>query len=191
MKRWPWLLLCLCAQPPSLPAADTGAAGEITVRMEACRATRPAVPKTILEALMGSAEETLARRGVVAVGGQKYTLYLPKAKSYSVKNTATKDHIFENTSTRLSIDQKGDGKLTDADQWPANLPVRLGDRMFDVVEIAADGSRVVLKPSTAPLHGVVVGRACPPFAFKTAEGKTVSREGLAGKPFILDVWSIT
>jgi hypothetical protein len=63
--------------------------------------------------------------------------------------------------------------------------------MFDVAEIAADGSRLVLKPSKSPLRGVIVGRRCPPFSFKTADGQAVSFESFAGKAFILDIWSIT
>jgi hypothetical protein len=135
--------------------------------------------------------ENLVKRGFVEVGEKKYTLYLPKAKAYSVKNTRKTDDIFGNTSTMLAIDQNGDAKLTEADNWFANLPVRLGDRMFDVVEIAADGSRIVLKASRSPLRGVIIGRSCPPFSFKTTEGKTVSRHSLAGKPFLLDIWSYT
>jgi hypothetical protein len=38
---------------------------------------------------------------------------------------------------------------------------------------------------------VIVGRTCPPFSFKTADGKEVNHEGLAGKAFLLDIWSIT
>jgi hypothetical protein len=41
------------------------------------------------------------------------------------------------------------------------------------------------------LRGGLVGHTCPPFSFKTADGKEVSRDSLAGKPFILDIWSIT
>jgi len=159
--------------------------------MEDCQATRPGVPKSIIEALLGAVKEKLVKRGVVEVAGEKFTLYLPKAKSYSVQNPGKKDHIYENISTRLAIDQNGDAKLTELDNWFANLPLRLGDRMFDVVEIAADGGRIVLRPSKSPLHGVIVGRTCPPFALKTADGKTVSREGFAGKAFLLDIWSIT
>jgi hypothetical protein len=153
----------------------------LTVQMEACQMTRPGLLFT----------DKLVKRGIATVDGKDYTFYLPKAKAYSVKNTRKKDDIFSNTSTKLSIDQNGSGKLTQIDSWFANLPVRLGDRMFDVVDIAADGSRIALKPSTAPLAGVVVGRSCPPFSFKTVEGKTVSRESLAGKPYLLDIWSIT
>ena len=73
----------------------------------------------------------------------------------------------------------------------ANLPIRLGDKMFDVAEIAADGSRITLKASKAPLSGVILGRKCPPFSFKTADGKIVSDETLSGKAVLLDIWSIT
>jgi hypothetical protein len=171
-------------------AAPATGAGTIIVAMEDCKATRPGVPKGILDLLAGTREQ-LVKRGVVVVEGKKYTLYLPKAKAYTVRNTSKKDHHYENTSTRLSIDQKGDGKLTETDHWFANLPVRLGDRMFDVAEIARDGSRVVLRSSKEPLRGAIVGRACPPFSFKTADGKTVSRDGFDGRAFLLDVWSIT
>jgi hypothetical protein len=63
--------------------------------------------------------------------------------------------------------------------------------MFDVAEIAADGSRLVLKPSKSSLRGLVVGRTCPPFSFPTTDGKVINRESLAGKPFLLDIWSVT
>jgi hypothetical protein len=139
----------------------------------------------------GPPQDELAKRGTVRVDRQKYTLYIPKAKSYSTKNTGPSDCDFDNTSTLISVDQHGDGRLTENDGWFANLPLRLGDKMFDVAGIAADGGRIVLKPLKASLRGVIVGRICPPFAFQTSDGKEVSRESLAGKPFLLDIWSIT
>jgi hypothetical protein len=139
----------------------------------------------------GWPKEELIKRGVLEADGHKYYLYLPKAEAYSIKNTNSSDADSENTSTLISVDQKGDGRITDADGWFANLPLRLGDKMYDVTEIAADASRIVLKPSKSPLRGVIVGRTCPPFSFKTADGKVVSHESLAKKPFILDIWSIT
>jgi hypothetical protein len=178
------------ADPPTPARADV-----ITVVMEDCKASRPGRVTTDTSTLRllfsGPPQEQLVKRGTVRVGGRKYTLYLPKAKSYSTRNTKPSDSGFENTSTLISVDQDRDGRLTDEEGWFANLPLRLGDRMFDVVEIAADGSRVVLKSSKSPLRGVIVGRSCPPFSFKTADGKEVSRESLAGKPFLLDIWSIT
>ena len=166
----------------------------ITVRMEDCNVTRKGKltkEVTIVQILAGTPKEILVKRGFLDVDGHKYILYLPKAKSYSIKNTSPKNHDLENTSTLISVDQKGDGKFQDWDGWLANMPIRLGDKMFDVTEIADDGSRIVLEPSKAVLRGVIVGRACPPFSFKTVEGKEVSLKSLAGKPFILDVWSIT
>jgi hypothetical protein len=167
----------------------------ITVAMEDCKASRPgkitSETSTLRLLFSGPPKDELVKRGTAKLDGHEYTLYLPKAKSYSTKNSKPSDSDFENTSTLISVDQKGDGRLTDTDGWFANLPLRLGDKMFDVAEIAADGSRIVLKPSTSPLRGVIVGRTCPPFSFKTADGKEVSRESLAGKPFLLDIWSIT
>jgi hypothetical protein len=169
--------------------------GTITVVMEDCKASRPGKLTNaagVLRLLFaGPPTDELVKRGTVEVDRRKYTLYLPRARSYATKNTGPSDCDNDNTSTLLSVDQNGDGVLTENDGWFANLPLRLGDRMFDVAEIAGDGSRIVLKPSRSPLRGVIVGRTCPPFSFRTADGKEVSRESLAGKPFLLDVWSIT
>jgi hypothetical protein len=122
---------------------------------------------------------------------RNYTLYLPKAESWSMKNTGPSDCDNDNTSTLLSVDQNGDGRMTENDGWFANLPLRLGDKMFDLAELAADGSRIVLKPSKSPLRGLVVGRTCPPFSFRTSDGKVINRDRLAGKAFLLDIWSVT
>jgi len=162
--------------------------------MEECKAERPGKITSdtgILRMLFaGPPKEELVKRGTVEVDGQKYNLYLPKAKSYSTTNSKADDPI-ENTSTLISVDHNGDGRLTDDEGWFADLPLRLGDKMFDITEIAADGSQLVLQPSKSPLRGAIVGRICPPFSFKTADGQEVSRESLAGKPLILDIWSIT
>ena len=179
--------------PPGGSGAEKAAA--ITVVMEDCKASRPGritSDASILRLLFaGPPREELVKRGRVKVDGHKYTLYLPKAMSYSTKNTKPGDSGFENTSTLISVDQKGDGRLTDTDGWFANLPLRLADKMFDVSEIAADGSRIVLRPSRAPLRGAIVGRLCPPFSFQTADGQTTTREGLAGKVVVVDIWSVT
>jgi len=163
--------------------------------MEDCKASRPGKISKAVDALVmliaGPPKDELVKRGTVQVDRQKCTLYLPKARSYSTKNTGPSDCDNDNTSTLISADQNGDGRLTENDGWFANLPLRLGDRMFDVADIAADGSRIVLKPSKARLRGLVVGRPCPPFSFKTADGKEINRDSLAGKPFLLDIWSVT
>ena len=182
--------ICCRAEKP-----DADPPGPISIKMEDCKLTRPGriTSETgILRLLFsGPPTEELVKRGTVEVDGHKYTLYLPKAKAYSIKNSKPSDSGFENTSTAISVDQNAGGKLTEQDNWFANLPLRLGDTMFDVTEIAADGSRIVLKPSKAPLRGVLVGRRCPDFSVKTSDGKRVTRDGLAGKAFLLDVWSVT
>jgi hypothetical protein len=176
------------AVPPDPPV-------EMKIAMEDCKAKRPGklTAGTGLLSLLvsGPPRDKLVKRGTVSVDGQDYALYLPKTDSYTTTNTGTDDSDFENTSTLLSIDHNGDGKLTEDESWFASLPMRLGDRMFDVAEIAEDGSQIILKPSKSPLRGVIIGRTCPQFSFATADGEEVSLEKLAGKAFILDIWSFT
>jgi hypothetical protein len=178
-------------EPPAL--ADKPV--EMTIAMEDCKAKRPGkiTSSTGLVSLLfsGPPKDKLVKRGTVSVVGQDYTLYLPKADSYSTTNSGTDDSDSENTSTLISIDQNGDGKLTADESWFANLPVRLGNTMFELAKIASDGSQIILSPSKSPLRGVVLGRTCPPFSFNTADGEEVSLEKMAGKAFILDIWSFT
>ena len=203
MQHCSLLLLLLLPAVPGRALPGRGRAEEpapkeaasLTVVMEDCKASRPAKITTVGDAFRmlfaSQRREELVKRGTVQVDRQKYTLYLPKARSWSKKNTGPSDCYNDNTSTLISVDQNGDGRMTENDGWFANLPLRLGDRMFDVADIAADGSRIVLKPSKARLRGLVVGRPCPPFSFKTADGKEINRDSLAGKPFLLDIWSVT
>jgi len=182
-------------RPKDSPKPEAARSGEIMVSMEDCDASRPGKITSgtgILSLLFsGPPKDKLVKRGTVEVDGHDYMLYLPKADVYSTANSGPGDSDLENTSTVISVDHNGDGKLTEEEGWFANLPLRLGEKMFDVAEIAADGSRIVLKPSQSPLRGVIVGQVCPPFTFETAEGEEVGRESLAGKPFFVDIWSIT
>jgi hypothetical protein len=170
-------------------------AADVIIAMENCKATRPgkitAGTSVLKMVFAGPPKDKLVKRGTVQVDGQDYTLYLPKADSYSTKNTESNDNGFENTSTLISVDHNGDGRLTDDEGWFANLPLRLGDKMFDVAELAQDGTQIVLKPSQSPIRGVIVGRTCPAFSFKTVDGDEASFTTLAGKAFILDIWSYT
>ena len=201
MKRSVLMMIAAIASIPSFAGSTRDEqARPITIKMEDCKAARRGRldpedmkdTKKLLEKLKGGwPQDELIKRGVIEVDGGKYYLYLPKAKAYSVKNTAASDHLFENTSTLISIDQSGSGRVGEDDGWLANLPVRLGDRMFDVTEIAADGSRMTLKPSASRLRGVITGRSCPQFSFKTSDGRTMTRETLSGKIVVLDFWSVT
>jgi hypothetical protein len=174
-------------EPPARPPAA------ITVKMEDCQASRPgklAQAGLLRLLIFGPPKDLLVKRGALEVEGEKYDLYLPSAKSYATRNQA-KAGSDDDTSTRISIDLDHDGQLTEEEGWYASRPIRIGDRMFEVQEIAEDGTRLVLKPSTAPLRGVIKGRKCPPFAFTTPEGEPVTRDRLGGKAFLLDIWSVT
>ena len=198
---WTWFLVPAALLPRAVyaqekPDVDRRASGAITVAMEDCKASRPgrlskATSIFSLLLLGRPKDEQVAKKGSVTLDGRNYGIYLPKAAAYTLKNTGERDDALENTSTLISIDFNGDGKLEDAEGWYANLPVRLGDRMFDVREIAKNGDRIVLSPSSAPLRGLIEGFRCPPFNFQSDKGQHVTRDQLAGKAFLLDVWSVT
>lgn len=171
------------------------AATPLTVAMEDCKVEGPARFNSDVSFLAilfggGRTKEQLVKRGSAEVADEKFTVYLPKAKAYSVVNTKPGE-LLANTSTLVYVDYNGDGKLTEYEGRHADLPLRLGDQMFEVAEIAKDGSRIELRPSKAPLAGAIVGRRCPAFSFKTPDGQVVSNETVAGKTLILDVWSFT
>ncbi len=127
----------------------------------------------------------------VGVDGVNYSVYLSSEPPYSLVNMGSDDTYFENKSTPLYVDSNRDGKLGDDEEWYANMPVRIGDKMFEVKRIAKNGSEIELLPSQQPLRGLIAGRKCPPFRFLAQNGKVVSLESLKGKPFLLDVWSTT
>jgi hypothetical protein len=191
-------VLFLIQTGSSRAVALAARSGETTVvPLEACDLHRPGqlvvdgasdVAKLLFA---GPPVDHLTRRGTIAVDGVDYRLYLPEAKSFTLENHGRGDDDLSNTSTRISVDANGDGTLTEDESWHANLPVRIGDRMFDVVAIAADGGSITLKTSASPLRGLIVGRHVPPFEFTTTDGKKIGSATLAGKPFVLDLWSIT
>jgi hypothetical protein len=88
-------------------APDQAAA--ITVVMKDCKAGCPGKITGVTSALRllfaGGPKDELVKRGTAEVDGHTYTQYLPKAKSYSTKNSKPNDSHFENTSTLISVDQ--------------------------------------------------------------------------------------
>jgi hypothetical protein len=168
--------------------------GDITIALEDCKASRPAhlSADTSLVGLLlsGAKGEPLIKRGVLELEGEKTLFYLPQPP-YSLTNSGEGDGGLTNKSTRISIDQNGDGKLTEDETWFANLELRVGDRMFCVIDISADGSRIVLRPSDGLLQGVVVGRRCPQFSFDAPMGEVVTLDAFQGKAVLFDTWSIT
>ncbi len=183
---------------PALSLLLSGAAppqDEVELRFSDCDAQRPAlltgVGDLVEIMLRGPPVDPLVLRATMKVEEREVAIYLPKAPLYSRENRGSDSTGMENSSTLLSIDDDGDGVLTERESWHANLPLRIGDTMFDVVELAADGRRMVVRRSTEPLSGIVVGRRVPPFELRTASGQTFSDASLAGKPFVLDLWSVT
>jgi len=168
---------------------------EITITMKDCPAPEPGTKSKeinpILLANLTIGKEAMAKQGQLTLAGRDYAVYLPRVKSYSLKNTAETEVRLMNSSSVIYIDQNGDGRLTPNEAWNANLPIRIADQMFDVVDLAADGSKIVLRPSRAPLGGIVIGRKCPLFSFTTADGKPLTLDTFAGKAVLLDIWSVT
>lgn len=189
-----WIATQAVGGAPPSPAPEPA----IELAFEPCAADRPAAFTGVgdLVALLaaGPRRERLVRKATLHDAGRDVTLYLPElaaGAAYRRENRGDDSTALENQSTLLSIDDDGDGVLTEREGWHASLPLRIGDAMFDVVDLAADGSRMRLARSAAPLSGIVLGRRVPEFEFKTADGQAFSNASLAGKPFVLDLWSIT
>jgi len=128
-------------------------------------------------------------KGSIEVGKEKPSFFLPKSGPYSLSTKS--NHWFENTSTKISVDTNNDDQLERSEDWWSSLPIRLGDRMFDVKAIDPGGTWILLAKSSAPLAGLVVGKSCLPFTFTTTDGKSVSLGDYKGKWLLLDVWSFT
>src|SRR6266404_4079901 len=95
------------------------------------------------------------------------TFILPrKARDIPPKDTGRANFPRDNTSTLISVDNDHDGVITADEGWFASLPIRVGDKMFDVVDIEREGNRIDVRPSATPVRGVVVGRMCPSFSFQ-------------------------
>jgi len=92
-------------------------------------------------------------------------------------------------STYLAVDQNHDGKIDINESYFAEFPLRLGDTMYDILSIADDGSRMVLRPNAGPLSGAVIGRRAPEFMFETIDGKKLRNSDFAGKTLIVDCWA--
>jgi hypothetical protein len=189
LSRWFLLLPISLFSSGAVHCADLPT-DAITITLTDTTVTRPGAVTGVLSALLGGGVEKL-KRGEFTVDGETFALFLPRGTTCTIKNTGTNDGAFENKSTAISVAPKADEKLTVGESWFSNLPLRVGDRMFTVHDIAADGGTIVLKPSMEPLRGAVLGRKCPPFAFETAEGKKVSIDTYKGQSFLLDIWSTT
>ncbi|HEY9713742.1 MAG TPA: hypothetical protein V6C72_09740 [Chroococcales cyanobacterium] len=128
-------------------------------------------------------------RGEISLDGQKTIFYLPANGPHPIA-CAEKSHL-QNTSTLISVDANKNGKLESYEGWFANMPVRLGDRMFTVKQIDPGSQWILLAKAEVPLSGFVVGKPCPDFKFTTTRGKKITLADYKGKELLLDVWSMT
>ncbi len=127
--------------------------------------------------------------GDLKVGDEHASFYLPL---YGPHPTTTKNnHSFENTSTLISVDSDNNGQLARNEDWWASLPVRLGDKMFEVATIDPGSKWILLKSSSVPLSGAIVGKRCPGFQYITQDGTIAALADYKGKFVLLDVWSMT
>ncbi len=140
---------------------------------------------------LGNRSQPMQWQGSLSIDGKLHTFFLPEAKTYSTDNPSKQSWQQENKSSQICIDANADGNITIDERWFSNLPVRFGNRMFDVTRLARDGSQLTLAPSKAPLSGLVLGKKCPPFSFLDEDKKTRSLDQYRGKILLVDVWSIT
>lgn len=159
----------------------------IVITMEDCQVKRD------YDTFFVASSKTMVRRGQLEVDGESFDLFLPKAKyPYAItsRNTPNKgSSLVSFTSTYLGVDQNHDGKLEKWESYYAEFPLRIGDSMFDVVEIAQDGSTVTLKPNAGPLKGAVIGRKAPDFEWTDVNGELVSLSDFEGEALLIDCWS--
>lgn len=133
----------------------------------------------------------LVRKGTVQVDGTAFDLFLPKEKGgYSVRPRPELQGVLVTlTSTWLSVDQDHDGKITLEESYFAELPLRLGDTMFDVVDIAADGSTLTLRRREGPLAGAVLGRKAAAFEWTATDGRKLGNASYANRVLVIDCWA--
>ena len=134
----------------------------------------------------------LVRMGAIDVDGEAFGVYLPETESgYRVTSFDEQpaNAMTQFSSTYLAVDQNHDGKLTSSESAFAELPLRIGDTMFDVVAIAEDGSSITLRPNDGPLRGAVIGRRAPDFSFTATDGKVVRRDDYLGRAVLIDCWA--
>lgn len=160
------------------------AGAPITVPMQPCELLRP------VDRFYMKTSKRLVLEGTVTVGEERFSIYLPKDRQgYSTAPRPERAGILTAfTSTCLAVDQDHDGVIAPWESTYAENPLRVGDAMFEVLEIANDGT-LTLQPSDAPLSGPVIGRKAPDFAWTTPDGKVLRNDDFAGRALVIDVWA--
>lgn len=177
-------LLCLAdaaaAAPQTPPAPEP-----IVVAMAPFEGKRP------VRAFYVNASPKLVRKGTVAVDGTAFDLFLPLEKgAYSHRPRPERKAVLVTlTSTWLSVDQNHDGKIDVDESYFAELPLRIGDAMFDVVDIAADGSTISLRRREGPPTGAVLGRKAAAFEWTATDGRKLTNASYENRVLVIDCWA--
>lgn len=122
-----------------------------------------------------------------AAAGESVRIYLPPEGPYTTENTGDSASPFDETSTPIAVERPVGAGIGEHDVWFASQPIRFGDEMFKVVEIASDGSSISFEKSDAKLAGLIVGRTVPELGFTSLEGKPITP--VAGKLNLYQVFS--
>ncbi len=182
----------LCLVVPSLlllansaPAAPQTQSEPIVVAMAPFDGTRP------VRGFYVKSSTKLVKKGAVQVDGTAFDLYLPREKNgYShVPRPEQKAVLVTLTSTWLAVDQDRDGKIALEESYFAELPLRIGDAMFDVVDIAKDGSSITLRRREGPLAGAVMGRKAAAFEWTAEDGRKLTNRSFENRVLVIDCWA--
>jgi len=184
-------LFASLALASSLLLAPLGAAphstqdASIVINMAPCEVKRP------VRGFYVKSSRELVRKGSVEVGDEKFEVYLPKEKNgWSHRpRPELEEGLVSLTSTWLSVDQDHDGKIAVDESYFAELPLRIGDTMFDVVDIASDGATLTLRRREGPLQGAVRGRKAAAFEWTAADGRKLNNASYENRVLVIDCWA--
>jgi len=164
---------------------------EVVVKLSQTSAIRTGRPHVSWAGNVPIYEEPEAEklvRGDLKVGSQTVSFFVPFGP-YILRHSSHAS--IAKSSTIITVDQNGNGAADKGEDWYAGAPIRLGDAMFEVQSIDPASTWILLRKSTVPLAGAIVGKKCPDFSFTTTDGKQVQLSSYKGKYLLLDVWSMT
>lgn len=176
----PSLLLLTAPFATSVRAQDP-----IVVQMAPCEQKRP------VRSFYVKSSRDLVRKGSLQVGSETFDLYLPNEKGgwSAAARPERKGTLVTLTSTWLAVDQDHDGKITLEESYFAELPLRIGDTMFDVVAIATDGNTITLRRREGPLGGAVLGRKAAAFEWTAPDGRKLTNASYENRVLVIDCWA--
>ena len=166
----------------------------ISIELEKCKKTRSKVVLSLMSLLFstGRQVEKLVLKGTHKFPeGQKLEFFLPSERKYRIENSGENNTRVFNNSTYFSIDRDGDGEISKPESYPANMPFRIANKMFKVVEMDREKKIFKIQQIDHPMFGSVIGQPVAPFEYTTVDGKTVSNKSILGKVTILDIWAVT